>query len=423
MNDREFRTKVLTDFGASRSEIDELLDYNQNVFDCSSLKFLPQFPLVSEPHLSVWEEYASEASAIGAFKTLQSVLVQLKFPIQKDISQSYNYRAATLRGIATEDLGEATGLILKQPEKLQLQIYSSLAGAIPVLFTSDSLREARTANSRGADSEVSSEYKAPFRRIERRDSFASREDFVSLVQALTKRNEPVPIPDSMGACLVAGYNNWDRIDRYRRQWQSEYAGDRSETDWQEEFQRLIKQKELYQDRFIIVSDGFYSGVSASALGLSESQWRSLSLTIRLEHECTHYFTRRLFNSMRNNLLDELIADYRGIVAAIGFYRADWFLHFLGLESYPHYREGGRMQNYRGQPPLSDRAFTILQALVKAAAENLEGCFCNSKLDRQPALAIASLSNLTLEELASDEMDSLLHTSLEKLKIGQKTIIY
>jgi hypothetical protein len=380
MNTRQFRIGVLNTFGAGASEIDELLDYNQNVFDRSSFKFPIQFPLISEPHLPVWGEYASKASAIGAFKTLQSVLVQLNFPIQQGISQSFAYRAATLRGIATEDFSEATGLILKHPDKLQLQIYLSLAGAIPVIFTSD------------------------------------REDFVSLVRALTKRNEPVPIPDSMGACMVAGYNNWDRIDRYRRQWQK-HSINKTESAWKEEWKRLIKNKELYQDKFIIVSGGFYSGVSAEELGLSESQWLSLSQTIRLEHECTHYFTRRLFGSMRNNLLDELIADYRGIVAALGYYRADWFLHFLGLESYPHYREGGRMQNYRGQPPLGDRAFTILQKLVKAAAENLERfdrALSSSPSDRNPEEAIAALSYLTLEELASEEMSSRLQKKLKEL---------
>ncbi len=75
--------------------------------------------------------------------------------------------------------------------------------------------------------------------------------------------------------------------------------------------------------------------------------------------------------MQNNLLDELIADYQGIVAAVGHYRADWFLRFVGLESFPNYREDGRLQNYRGQPPLSNQAFKILQALVVAAAQNLE----------------------------------------------------
>ncbi|MEH2229412.1 MAG: hypothetical protein V7K71_07160 [Nostoc sp.] len=102
------------------------------------------------------------------------------------------------------------------------------------------------------------------------------------------------------------------------------------------------------------------------------EWLRLSLIIRLEHECCHYFTRRVFGSMRNNVLDELIADYQGIVAANnGRYRADWFLRFVGLEKFPNYQEGGRLENYRGNPALSDGAFRILQVFVKQAAENLE----------------------------------------------------
>jgi len=140
--------------------------------------------------------------------------------------------------------------------------------------------------------------------------------------------------------------------------------------------------------------------------LSEAHWQHLSLTIRLEHECTHYFTRRLFSSMRNNLLDELIADYRGIVAAIGYYRADWFLRFLGLESFPIIREEGRLQNYRGQPSLSDGAFKILQSLIKAAAENLEYFDASQvselKTANNQVLILVALTDLTLEELASKE---------------------
>ena len=108
--------------------------------------------------------------------------------------------------------------------------------------------------------------------------------------------------------------------------------------------------------------------------------------------------------MRNNLLDELIADYRGIVAAIGKYRADWFLHFIGLESFPNYREGGRLQNYRGEPPLSEGSFKILQALVIRAAKNLEDfdkqfSHCSRALTDQVAILL-TLSKLTLEELAN-----------------------
>lgn len=118
------------------------------------------------------------------------------------------------------------------------------------------------------------------------------------------------------------------------------------------------------------------------------------------------------------MLDELIADYRGIVGATGYYRADWFLRFLGLESFPYYREGGRLQNYRGQPPLSDRAFKILQALVKAAAENLER-FDAEHTDKlkdsniQP-LMLTSLTYLTLEELASLEAKFRIQKTLNEL---------
>jgi len=123
--------------------------------------------------------------------------------------------------------------------------------------------------------------------------------------------------------------------------------------------------------------------------------------------------------MRNNVLEELIADYSGIVAATGYYRADWFLRFLGLESFPHYREGGRLQNYRGQPQLSDGAFQILQALVSAAAENLE-CFDAEHIGKlrntniQP-LMLTSLSYLTLEELASFEANFRIQQTLDELQ--------
>ena len=123
--------------------------------------------------------------------------------------------------------------------------------------------------------------------------------------------------------------------------------------------------------------------------------------------------------MQNNLLDELIADYRGIVAALGYYRADWFLQFMGLESYPDYRHSGRLQNYLGQPPLSDRAFEILQALVVAAAKNLEDFdrqYADQlKLARNQSSMLIALTYLTLEELASDKAFELLQTVFQRLQ--------
>jgi hypothetical protein len=266
---------------------------------------------------------------------------------------------------------------LQQPDQLTLFIHPSLAGAIPILVVNQ------------------------------------REDFVALVQALTRRNEPQPVPDSMGACIVTGFNNWDRIRQYRQQWATAHPTTATESDWAAEWQRLVLQKSLYQDRFIMLSTGPYSAVAAATMGVAESEWQRLSAMIRLEHECTHYLTYRVLGSMRNHLLDELIADYRGIVAATGRYQADWFLRFIGLEAFPHYREGGRLQNYRGQPPLSDGAFQVLGALVQAAARQLERFDHQFRSElrspQQEALVTIALTQLTLEELASEAGDRLLQT--------------
>jgi hypothetical protein len=378
-----FRSDVLKNYGARVTEIEELLVYNHNLFEHSNRRSPWEFPLDPESHVAVWSEYLDNAAKTSVFETLKNVLVQLNFPIAEGISQTKTYRAATLKGVNPNTIPEATGLVLQQPEKLDLKIYPSLAGAIPVLLA------------------------------------GNREDFITLIRALTKRNEPQTIPDSMGACIVAGYNNWDRIRRYRQQWEQENPTNCTEIAWKQEFSRLATQKDLYQDRLIILSDGFYSNVAPEQIGLTASEWRDLSLRIRLEHECTHYFTRRLFNSMQNNLLDELIADYRGMVAAIGQYRADWFLRFMGLESFPNYRASGRLQNYRGQPPLSDGAFQVLQALMVAASKNLEYFDRQyveelKQIQNQPLIAIA-LTYLTIEELASDQAFERLQTIFRQLQ--------
>lgn len=366
MSSLQFCTDTLIANGASESAMLELLNYNQNIFEPSLLEHRhePQ----PELYLATWAEYVRESVRIGAYAVLKSHLVQFQFPILAGVSTTAEYRAATRKGNSTTMMQTAVGLTLLAPERLELYLHQTLAGAIPVLVA------------------------------------GSRADFISLVQALTKRNEPEPIPDSMGACIVGGYNNWHRVRQYQQQWLEKNKDRCSEQDWAVEFRELIKRPELYQDRFVLLSRGAYSNVAATQLGLEAEEWLELSGKIRLEHESTHYITRRWFGSMRNNILDEIVADYRGIVAAVGSYRADWFLHFVGLEAFPAYRAEGRLENYRGDPPLSDGAFTVLQRLVKAAAENLERFdrkFSRSAETKQTEVAILiALTTLRLEELAS-----------------------
>jgi hypothetical protein len=125
----------------------------------------------------------------------------------------------------------------------------------------------------------------------------------------------------------------------------------------------------------------------------------------LHHEATHYFTRRAFGSMRNNLLDELVADYIGLVAATGRYDADVFLRFMGLENHLQYRPGGRLENYRGRPPLGDDAFGVLQRSVVCAAQAIEQFHSANPLDTDDLVAVAeritTLTRVGLEGLVSN----------------------
>ena len=383
MKNQDFRAGVLSSLGATTRQKDELLTYNRNLFDHQSLESRKKFPLPDELFVETWERYISEAKDKGIFEYLKKRLVQLSFPIREGISQTEFYRSATRKGTPVDEIPEATGIVLERPEELQLVLNPTPAGRIPVIIP------------------------------------ASRNDFVSTIRAFTMRNEPEPVPDSMGATTVSGYNNWDRIHTLRRQWEEKNQGIAGLIGWPQEFQRIIAKKELYQDRFIILSDGPYSSVPAREMGLAGDEWRRLSLIIRREHECTHYFTLRVFSSMQNRLIDELLADYMGIVAAADRYRADWFMRFMGLENFPDYRKGGRLENYRGDPQLSDRAFKILQVLVKKAAENLErlDVECRDELLnlKEKTSRLIAITYLTLEELASDDAVSLLQQALAKVE--------
>lgn len=383
----DLQAETLSSLGASAGEIVELLSYNENTFDLAALGPETRFPLPDEPFVAFWEERMRESRSHGpggAFAALREHLPQLAFPIRQGISETEPYRAATRRGTPVESIPEATGLELEHPEAVELEIHESPAGRIPLLIT------------------------------------RRRPEFAALIQALTRRNEPVPVPDSQGALMVAGYNNWSRVNEFRRAWEAQDPSARESPTWSQEFQRIQGRRELYQDRFILLSDGPYSAVPAADLGLDGEEWRVLSLAIRRDHECTHYFTRRLFGSMRNNALDELIADWAGLTGATGRFQAAWFLRFMGLEDHPRFRPGARLEIYRGDPPLSDGAFRVLQRLLIAAAENLERL--DARLAEIPptpagrALAIAALASLRLEDLASKGAESLLQERL-RMKSG------
>lgn len=354
------RTQILESYGAQGSVLQELLVYNHSSFQKFPEFDTAAYPLADEPFASAWDRYVQQAQEKGALTVLKTCLRHLYFPIQKGISQDPRYRGIVMRGEPAESCALATGLPLQDPEGIQLRMQSTVAGRIPIVLVRD------------------------------------RSDFEHLLQALLNRNEPMSIAPSMGAVMVAGYNNWERIDQYKLRWQQSAPQD----TWAEAFQQLVPQKALYQDRFIVVSAGAYSNVAAADLGLANEEWQQLSVEIRTVHECTHYAMKRIYGQMRNNLQDEIIADAMGLVSATGGFRSDWFLRFMGLESYPALRPDGRLGVYRGDPPLSQAAFQILQAMLIQAAANIEALFGQeTNVPAATARIMEELATATLESLS------------------------
>ncbi|MGH9159232.1 MAG: DUF7005 family protein [Vicinamibacteraceae bacterium] len=366
---REERLRLLERFGVARDIAGEVLVYTANPYTAPIA--CREWPLADEPHVERWLMYAREARRVGAFEALRAVFPQLRFPIRANVSEDSAYRAATRRG----DVGGAAtyghGLVLREPERLELTVVSSAGGRIPVLVA------------------------------------GCRDDFVALVQAFTERNEPRPVPTSMGACLVKGLTNWDRVADYRARWEREKGTSGDAEAWATELRAFSARKELYQDRFVLLSSGPYSGVSAEDAGRPEPEWLARSLVIRREHELTHYVTWRLYGFLRSHATDEIVADFVGLVRAFGRYPGELARRFLGLEAYPSFRAGGRLEHYRGDPSLSPPAFAAVALLTNRATQRLEALPLArlGHLD-DPTNAgrlIHALVGLSLEELAADDL--------------------
>lgn len=325
------RRQQLADLGAEGSALEALADYLAQSYPELPAAEL-EVPLAEEPQIPFWRRYAAEARETGVARTLARRFPQLGFPVEAGISESAEYRRATRQGEAEPE--RRTPLGFEREDLLSLHVEESIAGAIPVLVA------------------------------------RHRDDFVRLVRALTARNEPEPVPDAMGACLVKGLVNWDRVADLRRELEAALGRAATEEEWAAEMTNRVRpRKELWQDRLILLSDGPYSAVPAAELGIEPAAWRERSLALRLAHECFHCLTLRRHGRIRSHLLDELLADYVGSLAAFGDYDARRALRFLGLRSDAPAAPGGRWEIYRGALP--EAAVPALARLVEAAALALE----------------------------------------------------
>ncbi len=120
-------------------------------------------------------------------------------------------------------------------------------------------------------------------------------------------------------------------------------------------------------RFIILSSKPYSNILASELELDENEWLKKSMIIRREHECTHYFTKLHYGISRNCLHDELMADFFGLYEAFGYYKAEYFLKFMGIIP----GSGGRLKFYLPDNGRNKKIYRAISMIAESCAVNLE----------------------------------------------------
>ncbi len=327
----KLRRKHLSVYTQDVTIIEELMVYTHNHFKKVTTLSLPDLQSKEEQQILDWEEYKTIETTTSAsiFEILKEHLVPLNFPIQKGISQTDYYRESTLKGKKLNTVAEASGLPLKNLKGIHLLFVGEHGRKVPALL------------------------------------ITSATDFTSVVQALVYKNEPVLIPDAMGAIMIEGLNNWGRLRKNIQKIENFNPS----LNRKEVLKRILKDKSLYQDRLMLISKKEYSNITPSGIG--KIPWQEASIKIRLQHEYAHYFTKRYLGSMRNNMHDELIADYMGIHSIRPLFDAALFLHFIGLENASFYRKGGRLENYLGNPRLSPGAVIVLQKLLVKAAYNVE----------------------------------------------------
>jgi len=310
----------------------------------------PALPLPEDPELHWWRDLLDERQAApGAqqargealLTALHHALPQLQLPQITGISGSDLYKQAVLRG---EPLSHAvlaaTGPLpqWEQPEALSLWIAPHPCGAMPVLHT------------------------------------PSWNDFEVLVRALAHRGEPVVLPDGVHAQAVSGLIHWGLIHQFGRQSRA---------------------------RLIVLHEAPYGSVDAIHVpgAMSAGDWLAASTTLRLEHELTHLATKRVLGEMRLNLLDELIADAMGMVAALGLFDAALFGRCLGIDIDHGERPiaNGRWLSYTRE--LSDREACAAVQLVITRARELE-----SRLRDRPALLATEQAMARLRWLCRQRLD-------------------
>jgi hypothetical protein len=320
-------------------------------------------PLGNELFVPDWIGCCIDAQRRGPVAALRDMVFELNFPITAGISGTPEYQSLALAGSdRLEDVRKTLttdGPAWTEPDKIRVFMHDCGAGLLPVIHA------------------------------------ATHADFSTLLRAIVHRNEPAAVPASMGSSFINGYCNRARYLRIREALALGVIAPEA------------RDPLLWKDKLLLLTSGPYSGVSAAAMGLEDAEWVARSTTLRIHHEACHYLNRRLFPRLKFGLQDELIADFAGLMETTGSFQADEFLLFMGLERFPDYRAGGRLENYpRELGGTAEGTHAVALLLVKAA-RRLEAYFSgwdSARFAINKLRVLAALTWLPLEVLASQEAD-------------------
>jgi len=308
-------------------------------------------PLPDPPGAAVWRLYEERAREEGAAKVLRGALVEFAFPVARGMSEDEEYQAATRRGAVPFFLDRATGLDFADPLGLEILVHESPAGAVPVL------------------------------------SSAERGDFELMVQALTQKNEPVPVPEDTGLVRVSGLVNWDRVKRLRKSFKAKNPSG----DWEKRLRELAADPTSIRDDFFLLHRRPYGELDAGELDLDWDDWVDRSVRLVAEREATQAFLERVLGASAPSETLPLLQDYMGIVEALGGYRSDLALRLQG----------------------PDRT-------VRGVVETLSAFDSRLKpKDRDPkgrARTLMALASFTLDELAQPGAPKKIKKARRKVKV-------
>lgn len=194
-----------------------------------------------------------------------------------------------------------------------------------------------------------------------------RDIFERFIRVLAYKCEPKEIPRSTGAMLISGVNNWRKIYAHK----DEFLKTHNESEWDDEFDRFILDRNNFKDNVLLISKGYYSALDYRKTKYDEEEYLRISKDLRIYHEITHHISRKLYPDHIDAVRDEIIADSIGLIYATNDYDSYLIKQFLGIEA-DEYRQGGRLQNYVEADKLNEAieySKTFIDKLDKFFKEN------------------------------------------------------